>query len=131
MWVNYNGKWHRSKIVLRKFSKLRSSHRRCSIKKVSLKNSQNSQDCGTGFFSWILQDFKNIFFIEHPWIAASANRRFFSANVVRFLEVWLNILRHGALTLSWRNSLSYRKNVHWFPYNKDIHHERIKEKKLS
>ena len=76
---------------------IRSSHRRCSIKKVLLKNSQNWQentcvvsslffikvsglrpetllkrDPDTGVFLWILQSFKKQTFYRTPLVAAAS-----------------------------------------------------------
>ena len=63
--------------------KYRSSHQRCSIKKVVLKNFAKfsgkhlyrslflNQVAGTGVFLWILQNSKNTFFTERLWTTAS------------------------------------------------------------
>ena len=55
------------------FAILRSSHRRCSVKRVFLEISQNSQENTRARFSFLikLQAFKNTFSTEHLWTTAS------------------------------------------------------------
>ena len=61
----------------------RTSHRRCSIKKVLLKISQNSQeDSGTGVFLWILWNFQEHLFTEHLWTTASESLGFSTFDIV-------------------------------------------------
>ena len=80
----------------------RSSHQRCSVKKVVLKNLAKftgkhlclrpatllKRDFGIGVFMWILRNFKNTFFTEHLWTTASGRNCAMSSKIP---EHWYKI----------------------------------------
>ena len=126
-----------------------SSHQRCSVRKMLLKFSQNSQEnnCARVSFSIKLQAYARATLLKKRlW------RRCFPVNFGKFLRTpisteqfwWLLLYRNGilawnVLTLSCWRFLSCRnqsidllcKSMHWFLYGRDRCCERVKDTQMS